>query len=64
MMQKAYINLYLYGTDRLHAGTGVYQTFDMAVKTAMHKRNYVMTCEIQFPSGKFKPNLTGGWTKR
>jgi len=45
---KIFINLYKYDTGRLHAGTGVYHTYEDAVKKAKHKPRYVSTICKEF----------------
>jgi len=44
-----WINLYRYSTNRLHCGTGVYDSCAMAEDIARHKNNFVRSVPIVMP---------------
>ncbi len=61
MPKIGYINLYQYpNTKRLHAGTGVYPSFEVALNIAKHKPNYINTVKIKGISEQFKESPDKG----
>jgi len=57
---KGYINIYCYNNGRLHAGTGVYPSFDIAKDKSKHKPNYIATTKITHSLQEFRISPDGG----
>jgi len=57
---RGYVNLYSYNNGRLHVGTGVYPTAEIARDKAKHKPNYIWTTSVKVPGYKFKVSPDNG----